>query len=494
LEDRALPTSFGSLDATFGQGGLLTTSIGAGSAEVRALVLQSDGKLVAGGYSYDSHGNEDFTLARYTSSGTLDSSFGTGGIVQTTPPRGVNSTQIFGLALQSDGKIVAVGQALVSSKKTTVTETEVTRYNANGTLDTTFGTTGIVFAQLSSDSVGVQSDGKIVVVGSQQGQAELIRYNSNGSLDTTFGSGGSVLNASVAGAGHLVIQSDGKLLVAAGNPGVSLARFLPSGQLDASFGTNGITSGNVPPGFTSGIGTTNVVLKGDGTMFGIGRSGYATLTIAHFSSGGQLDTTFGNAGWVVNSNLAFAGPAAFASNGDLLLAGSSSQLYGADFAVEAFLPSGALDTTFGTNGLVTTDFGADDGGRAIVVQSDGRIVVGGFTNATPSTYYGFALARYLGSSTTAPVAAARLAGSSGTAGTSLDPALAPFLADGGYSDPTAGTAPTPAASGVLLQSASPNPPTAAAPPATALDWLFAHVAQEAPVGDPESIWVPQTLV
>src|SRR5215831_83020 len=94
LEDRSLPSSFGLLDATFGQGGLVTTSIGTASAEVQALVQQPDGKLVAGGYSWDSHRNLDFTLARYTSSGALDSTFGTGGIVQTPPPRGVSSTQI----------------------------------------------------------------------------------------------------------------------------------------------------------------------------------------------------------------------------------------------------------------------------------------------------------------------------------------------------------------------------------------------------------------
>src|SRR5262249_19152790 len=229
----------------------------------------------------------------------------------TAPPRGVTSTQIIGLALQSDGKIVAAGQALVSSKKTTTTEFEVARYNPNGTLDTTFGTgrspTGIVFTSLISpfdlaNPVAIQSDGKILVVGSQQGvtptSAGIIRYNTDGSLDSTFGSGGLVTNANVSGAAPLIIQTDGKLLVGAGNPGVSLARFLPSGQLDTSFGTNGITSGNVPPGFTPGqIGTTNVVLNADGTIFGIGRSGYTTLTMAHFSSTGQLDTTYGNGGW-----------------------------------------------------------------------------------------------------------------------------------------------------------------------------------------------------
>ena len=282
------------------------------------------------------------------------------------------------------------------------------RYNANGTLDTTFGTTGIVFTNLSSDqdlanSVGIQSDGKIVVVGSQRVvtatsayyQAEIIRYNMNGSLDSTFGSGGSVLNASVAGAGPLIIQSDGKLLVGAGNAGLSMARFLPSGQLDTSFGTNGVVSGYVPPGI-SGCGTINVLLKSDGTIFDIGRSGYATLTMAHFSSTGQLDPTFGNGGWVVDSNLGFAGPAAFASNGDLLVAGTDQILYPAHFAAEAFLPSGALDTSFGTNGRVTTSFGStDDGIKSMVVQSDGRIVAGGYSGGTGSVPYRFALARYM---------------------------------------------------------------------------------------------------
>jgi uncharacterized delta-60 repeat protein len=410
LEDRALPSSFGSLDTTYGQGGLVTTHIGSSYAEIRTMLLQPDGKLLAGGYSYDSRGNLDFTLARYLSTGALDSTFGTGGIVQTPPPRGVNSTQIFALALQSDGRIIAAGQAWVSSKKTSNdAEFEVVRYNANGTLDTTFGTTGIVFTNLSSDqdlanSVGIQSDGKIVVVGSQRVvtatstyyQAEIIRYNSNGSLDTTLGSGGSVFNGSVSGAGPLFILSDGKYLVGAGNAGLSLARFLPSGQLDSSFGTNGISSGYVPPG-TTGANTMNLILGSDGTIFDVGRAGpTSSLALAHFSSSGQFDSTFGNSGWVTD-NFAGAGPAAWASNGDLILAGSSRNLNPADFALEAFLPNGTLDTSFGTNGRVTTDFGGDDGARAIIVQGDGRIVAAGFTGSGtyPGTPYEFALARYM---------------------------------------------------------------------------------------------------
>jgi uncharacterized delta-60 repeat protein len=413
LEDRCVLSSFGSLDPSFGQGGLVTTNF-ANGGQSYALVLQSDGKFVVGGYSFTGRGSltEDFTLVRYLSSGALDSSFGKGGIVQTPPPKGAANTVIYGLALQSDGRIVGAGTATVSSGHTSTTEFELARYNANGTLDTTFAGTGIVLTNPGSNignagvaepgCVAIQSDGRIVVAGSKQvvtgtstsSEGAIVRFNPNGTLDTAFGSGGTVLCSSIGQAGPVVIQSDGKLLVGA-YVGLSLARFLPSGQLDGSFGNGGISSGNLPPGGSSSA-TTGVLLGSDGTIFAVGdTTPQATLTLAHFSSAGQIDTTFGSGGWVLDS-LRYPGPVAFASNGDVLVAGIgyAPNLNEGDFAADAFLPNGALDTSFGTNGRVTTDLGsAYEGARGIAVQPDGRIVLSGYT--VVNGYYGFALARYM---------------------------------------------------------------------------------------------------
>jgi uncharacterized delta-60 repeat protein len=431
LEDRCL-LSGGQLDPTFGQGGLVTTAFsnqsGVSQGQASALALQPDGKLVAAGWSLFGKQAKGFTLARYTSGGALDGSFGNGGIVQTPPPSHAEKSEVRALALQNDGKIVAIGEASVSPQTSgNDTEFVLARYNPNGTLDTGFGggksPTGVVLTNLGSDldeagSVAIQPDGKIVVAGYQRVvtatqtiyKAEIVRYNANGTLDTAFGSGGIVQTPGLSGTSGLVIQSDGKLLVGVGADGFGLARYLPTGQLDPSFGTGGVTTGYLPPGATSG-GVGSVLLRGDGTIYAVGSTQtwdgttntyYVALT--HFTSGGQLDTAFGSGGWATDSRLDSPSGAVLAPNGDIMVAGRSTNRNPGDFALEAFLPGGALDTSFGTNGRVTTDFASsDDGARAIVVQPDGKVVLAGYgangTTGKPATpSYRFALARYLPSS------------------------------------------------------------------------------------------------
>jgi uncharacterized delta-60 repeat protein len=282
-----------------------------------------------------------------------------------------------------------------------------------------------VLTNLGSDldeagSVAVQSDGKIVVAGYQRVvtatqttyKIEMVRYNPNGTLDATFGSGGSVQTPGLSGASGLVIQPDGKLLVGVGVSagGFALARYLSTGQLDPSFGTGGVTTGYLPPGATSG-GIGSVLLRSDGSIYAVGSTqtwdgttNTYYVALAQFTSGGQLDTAFGSGGWATDSRLDSPSGAALAPDGDVMVAGRSTNRNPADFALEAFLPGGALDTSFGTNGRVTTDFASsDDGARAIVVQPDGKVVLAGYgasgTTGKPATAsYRFALARYLPSS------------------------------------------------------------------------------------------------
>jgi uncharacterized delta-60 repeat protein len=244
----------GDLDATFGTGGKVTTDFAGNDDEAHGLVLQTDGKLVTAGVARTSRSG-DFALARYNANGSLDPTFGTGGKV-TTDFAG-NDDAAFAVALQPDGKIVAAGGAGVgrsgSDYRSSNEDFALARYNANGSLDATFGTGGKVttdFAGNDDEAHGLvlQTDGELVAAGvakmSRSGDFALARYNANGSLDATFGTGGKV-TTDFAGdddaAFTVVVQPDGKIVAAGGakvgrsgsdfkysNEDFALARYLAS--------------------------------------------------------------------------------------------------------------------------------------------------------------------------------------------------------------------------------------------------------------------------
>ena len=193
LEDRCVPSA-GQLDPTFGSGGVVVTNVNPLDS-FSHVVIQPDGKVLAIGPSTTKNYFHQSILIRYTTSGALDSTFGSGGILTTSN----GYTQV---ALQADGKIVIAGGANVSADHQV--EFELARFNANGTVDKTFGNKGTVTTPFSGgncngasgNALAIQSDGKIIVAGNTAGTSNaatvwaLARYNANGSLDTTFGSGG----------------------------------------------------------------------------------------------------------------------------------------------------------------------------------------------------------------------------------------------------------------------------------------------------------------
>ncbi len=243
-------TASGQRDAGFGSGGLVRTDFSGSHDYLRALLLLPDGRLLAGGRSGDG-----FALARYKTDGSLDSGFGTGGRVRT--PMGSGGVGVYALALQADGKIVAVGKQYSGGNA----QFAVARYLPSGQLDSGFGGgSGYVLLDYAgkndaAHAVTLLPDGKIVVAGqadnsSGQGFPALVRLNADGSLDASFGSGGwRVLSSAPTGALYaLALQPDGKLLLAGNAPDASfsyaaflLARLLPGGDLDPEFGDGGLS-------------------------------------------------------------------------------------------------------------------------------------------------------------------------------------------------------------------------------------------------------------
>ena len=233
----------GSLDPTFGNGGTVTTDFFGTEDDALSVLIQPDGKIVAVGSGNDPADFYDFAAVRYLSNGALDTTFGVGGRVSTDfGDRGFDRAH--SAALQADGKIVTAGFA--TSVDGISENFAVARYTSSGVLDTTFssdGRTQIDFGSCCQDAwqVLLQSDGKIVTIGFPNSEGSdsdflLARLNSTGSLDTTFGIGGKVrtsfgnLNGGAQGG---LLQADGKIVAvgfqatsSSGGVDFALARYL----------------------------------------------------------------------------------------------------------------------------------------------------------------------------------------------------------------------------------------------------------------------------
>ncbi|MBI3456793.1 MAG: hypothetical protein HY002_13540 [Candidatus Rokubacteria bacterium] len=327
----------GTLDLGFGSGGKVTTDFGPGDVAGQGLALQPDGKIVVAGRT-----GAAFALARYQPNGTLDASFGTGGKV--TSPAGAG----WAVALQADGKIVVAGGAGGGFA--------LARYNPDGTLDASFGSGGTVttsfgFASQQSFGVAIQADGKIVAVGQALAPCcvamALARYNPDGTLDAGFGSGGKVLiGGNVHSGAAVALQPDGKIVVAGqglGTVGVDflLVRLSPNGALDASFGSGGLvfTDLGTPTSLESARG---VAIQSDGKIIVAGTQGNR-FALVRYNSNGTLDSSFGSGGKVLTS-FGFSTDGAFAvviqPNGKIVVAGAAGTPTGADFGLARY--EGAL--------------------------------------------------------------------------------------------------------------------------------------------------------
>src|SRR6185369_5396991 len=382
--------SSGTLDAGYGTGGKVTTDFAA-SASVGGVAVQSDGKIVAAG-AVQFSASSDFALARYNTDGTLDGSFGAGGKVTTDFTGGYDFAT--SVVVQPDGKILAGGNAGMAP----FAGFALVRYNSDGSLDATFGTGGkvatgffdTVFGQVSATaySLALQPDGKVVLAGYANlkgGESfALARYNANGTLDAGFGTGGRVSTdfdpsgqGSFAFAYTVAVQQDGKMVAAGestinGQRDFALARYNSNGSLDAGFGTGGKLNTDFS-GFADLAGS--VTVQQDGKIVAAGAAATSTaasssfnFALARYNSNGTLDNTFGKGGKVTTD---FAGASDTASDvaiqpdGKIIAAGTATINGFTDgaFGLARYNSNGTLDTTFGTGGKLTTNFvaGAADG-------------------------------------------------------------------------------------------------------------------------------------
>lgn len=325
----------GSIDTTFRSG--YTITIGNSTWEsAYSSIIQKDGKILVGGRFYNGL-DWDFILARFYEDGNLDSTFANNGFAIVNVS---SDDRAFSIDLQNDGKIVVAGFV-----KITNWDLAVLRFQSSGLIDSTFGNNGIVIKDIDGDvdvafSVKVQSNGKIIACGWTFSNASwnflLIRFNSDGSLDQNFGANGIVITDidNVYNTSHsIVIQADGKYVVAGyrfyqdrTDTDILLARYNIDGSIDQSFGLNGIV-------------TTDI-----------------------------------------NENEDFAWDLLIQHDTKIVVTGYSKSSSSKSIVTLRYRNNGQIDSTFGDNGIIITSiFGIDEEGRHLVQQSDGKILVTGYS-------------------------------------------------------------------------------------------------------------------
>ena len=310
----------------------------------------------------------------------LDTAFGIGGFVS-VPLRNPPPLEHMQLAVQSDRKIVAIGRHVTDDQAWTLVRT-----NADSTLDTSFGSGGVVTTRFPSEShvspsgITVLSNGRIAVVGSGDVIGSLLAvYNSDGSLDTGFGGSGTLATSLVWG--HNVLAgTDGSFLVSGSyvsGRDVAVARYLPNGSLDASFGLGGIATVSV----VATDGGRALARQPDGKIVVTGYAG-GDLAVVRFQANGTLDPTFSGDGKLAIDLGAYEQGEAIAlqSDGKIVVAGTREQ---DTWLIVRLNSDGTLDSTFSGDGIDLPQF--SEGGNeahAVVLQTDGKIVVGGGVWAT----------------------------------------------------------------------------------------------------------------
>jgi uncharacterized delta-60 repeat protein len=326
----------------------------------------------------------------------LDSAFGTDGNLITAT--GNTTESAYAVTLQPDGKLVAVGSVLARDQNQSYDhDFAVVRYNTDGSLDTSFGGDGKVITAFTENydaalTVAIQRDGKIVAAGvshDADGEwlAALVRYNIDGSLDASFGSDGKVISEG-ADIGTILIQPNGKIVADGG--GSLVIRYTADGSIDSSFGTGGFA--------TAGFGVWAVAVQPDGKIIASGDNycpdeACRDFALARFNQDGSLDTSFDSDGilttrfdgaWSVASSLILQ------PDGKIVASGSDTQ----NLAVARHNANGSLDASFDGDGKVLTPVGPVFWSHetSLALQSNAKIVIGG-TAFNKETDSDFALVR-----------------------------------------------------------------------------------------------------
>lgn len=398
----------GELDSSFGDNGIVLTQVSPVYNFGMATKVQPDGKIIVAGYS-GTPATYQATVLRYDTDGTLDDTFGNEGSL--VIPIGPAKSYITDIALQDDNKIVLGARTYdnVSGNFALI------RLNADGSLDNSFGTDGIVIASSGgndiSSSVLIAEDGKILLAGDSDQNFSVAKFNSDGSLDTSFGTNGwaiTIFDESTSIIEQIALQNDGKIVLggfainSVGRYRMAAARINADGSLDTSFGTGGKVSFNVgvDQDFVTAIAIQSddkILLGGHTYIRSNPRLAY-DFAVVRLDTEGNLDSTYGINGVAtaqVVDEANYANDMIIQEDDKVILAGRTVELLDYDFAMVRFNTDGTLDTTFGNGGKVSTDVdGREDHGYAIALQPDSKIVMAGYSYTAGGDDSAIVVARY----------------------------------------------------------------------------------------------------
>lgn len=398
-------------DQTFGTNGsvVFDPSGTLQSSALDAAVLPDGRILLAGRIGADA------AVIRLTEAGALDASFGTGGIVRV--PFGSPLAVFSALAVLSDGTIVAAG--LTRNASPTPTGAVLARLLPDGALDPSFGLAGIVrelpAAASALRDLAMQTDGKIVAVGQFQDASGAsrfvaVRYLADGSPDAAFGTAGRAAPPTVTAVGNsLALDAQGRLVVVgsaptgpAGGPieaEIRTSRLTPAGAIDATYGTAGTVAAVLPAGFNDATAVT-VDASGRATVAGralTASTGRTDLLLLRYTADGTPDATFGQSGVVRTTTfgqLAVAFDLALQGDGKILVGGTASSTGGQSILLARYTESGALDPAFGTGGRTLLSVGGTGFAVAVAFEANGRVVLAGSTTNQDESASRIAVARF----------------------------------------------------------------------------------------------------
>jgi uncharacterized delta-60 repeat protein len=378
---RAAP---GDLDPSFSGNGKVALH-----QDVEAVAVQADGRVVVGG-GYDNA----FVLTRFNSDGSRDGSFGDHGAVVTPfrTGKGCFADANAVLIQPADEKILAIGYSYCANGWFALA-----RYNPDGSLDKTFGGDGKVMTRFfgrdgrpdsaDANAAALQSDGRILATGRGPGGTFAVaRYNPSGTLDTAFGGDGRVVTRFIPAddeARGVAVQANGRIVVV-GNEDTGypdnqrgvMARYLPNGHLDASFGAGGKLQMQLGPTWQRVGEAHAVTIQPDRRIVVVG-----DFAIVRYLPHGHLDSTFRGKGWVstgYQTGHMYEPYAVVIQPDGRIVVGGSTQAPG--FVLARYGPLGKLDATFGKSGMVTLVVPQRVGYAwicSLALQTDGNIVAGG---------------------------------------------------------------------------------------------------------------------
>lgn len=396
-------TVAGDLDTSFATAGKYLSALGGTTSFGPGIALQANGSLVIGGKHKPSAWDQ-FAAFRLNSAGQLDTSFGSSGLVQQSfgstarPSVGDENAKV--VTVQFDGKLLVGGEGNSGGYG----QHGIMRLNTDGSLDTSFGGTGKVVVNFGRPShvhdIKQQADGKLLAIGDYYsgtlGTLSLARLNLDGTLDTSFATAGKFLQSfGETTNGHCVTPlADGRIIasgyVEATTSGLNYAFFITrltaTGVTDTSFGTAGST---VVQGGSS-VAKNYVhwqIVQPDGKILCFGGSvkdGVGDIALMRFTANGVLDTSFGSSGIVLTDFTGTtvtrgeeAATGALQPDGKILVAGYSE----GRFVVARYSAAGVLDTSFGSSGktFITIGTGGDDFAKSMLLQPDGKIAVAGYS-------------------------------------------------------------------------------------------------------------------